>query len=265
MKKRVLLVIFLIVGAAIAGTLTRPRETSTGSPAADQRKEISESYKLDPGAQVEVSGINGKVEVQTAETDTAEIHIERTGSSDDALSRRQIIIEHTSTSLVIRSEQKSHASFWSFWGSTPRENVTLKLPRRISLRASGVNGHVTIGEVGGDVNISGINGKVEIAQVNGYAEISGINGGVMMAVKQLGERGLKISGVNGRIELRLNDGLNADFQAKGMNGSVSSEMPDIVIQKDDKHSNYSARIGTGGAPISLSNVNGGVRLTRGAV
>jgi DUF4097 and DUF4098 domain-containing protein YvlB len=266
MKKKVLAVILLIVAAAVVGSMTRSAEPLTGDASdAQQSKEIRESYKLQPGAEVLVSGINGKVEIETGDTDTAEIFIERNARNPEELSRRQIIIEHTDSSLTVRGERKS-SGFWSFLTEhgNASEHVMLKLPRKISLEARGVNGHVNVGEVDGNVRISGVNGKVEVAQTSGYDEISGVNGAVTIAVKQLGERGLRISGVNGRVELRLRDGLNADLQAKGMNGGVNSEMPEVSIQKDNNR-NYSARIGSGGAPISLSGINGGVKLTRDSV
>lgn len=266
MKKKVLAVILLIVAAAVVGSMTRSAEPSKEDASdVQQSKEIRESYKLQPGAEVLVSGINGQVEIATSDTDTAEIFIERNARNPEDLNRRQIIIEHTETSLTVRGEGKN-GGFWSFLTNhgSASEHVTLKLPRKISLEAKGVNGHVSVGEVDGNVRISGVNGKVEVAQASGYDEISGVNGAVTIAVKQLGERGLRISGVNGRVELRLHDGLNADLQAKGMNGGVNSEMPDVSVQKDNNR-NYSARIGNGGAPISLSGINGGVKLTRDAV
>lgn len=274
MKKRALAVILLVVAAAVAGTLTRSslsRQGSGGGAASDEQQqpqsnEIHESYKLQPGAEVLVKGINGRVEVVTSDTDTAEISIQRNARSEEELRRREIIIEHTDKSLTVRGEHRKSggSGFWNFWkhNNNGNEIVTLKLPRRIALTARGINGKVTVGEVEGDVAVSGINGKVEVAQTSANTEVSGVNGAVIVAVRQLGERGLRVSGVNGRVELQLREGLNADLQAHGMNGSVTSEMPDVVVQKDDSRSNYSAHIGTGGTPITLSGINGGVKLTR---
>jgi DUF4097 and DUF4098 domain-containing protein YvlB len=79
----------------------------------------------------------------------------------------------------------------------------------------------------------------------------------------LGERGARINGVNGGIELRLASGLNADLTAKGMNGNVRSEIPEVTVDKEQFGHGYSAHIGSGGAPITLAGINGNVRLTRG--
>ena len=55
---------------------------------------------------------------------------------------------------------------------------------------------------------------------------------------------------------------NADFDARGMNGQVVSDLPNVEIDKN-KRGRYSARIGSGGAGITAKGINGNVRFTRG--
>ena len=85
---------------------------------------------------------------------------------------------------------------------------------------------------------------------------------IAVGLNKLSERGVRIHGVNGGIELKLSSGLNADLTAKGMNGSVRSEIAEVTVEKDDHWSHYSARIGSGGPAIEISGINGNVRLTR---
>jgi hypothetical protein len=106
---------------------------------------------------------------------------------------------------------------------------------------------------------------VELGQANDWAEISGVNGSISVGLNKLGNSGVRISGINGSIELRLAPGLNAELNANGMNGSVRSEIPDVTVDKNEYGSRYSARIGNGGAPITISGINGNVRLTRANV
>jgi hypothetical protein len=47
-----------------------------------------------------------------------------------------------------------------------------------------------------------------------------------------------------------------------MNGTVRSDISDVTVDEEDHGSRYSARIGAGGAPITLTGINGNVRLTR---
>jgi hypothetical protein len=269
--KKIVLIVLLLGVAGIAGIVRS--HTKGGGPSwpliingdkqstGNAREEIRKSYELATGARVEVSGINGWVKIETSNSKTADIYIERSGESQEVLNRRKITIENTSAGLTIRGEKNDKGFLSRIFGSSPAEHVTLRLPRQISLVTNGVNGSVTSGEIDGSVEINGVNGKVEVAQASGHAEFSGINGNVSVGLKQISKDGVDISGINGNIELRLSEGVNAALEAHGMNGNVTSELPNVVVDKNH-HGSYSAQIGTGGNSISVSGINGNIRLTR---
>ena len=267
--KRIIVVVLLVGIASVAGIVRSytknggslrawPHSIKAHSTSPDVRDEIRKTVELSPGARVNVSGINGAVTIETSDTRTAEIYIERTAESQEALARRKIVINSTPDSLTIKGE-KDGSVLGRIFGSNPRENVTLRLPRQIALETSGVNGAVKVGEIDGPVEISGINGRVDVAQASGSANFSGINGQVSFALNSLGKEGIDISGINGNIELRLSENVNADLEAHGMNGVVTSELPNVVVDKTSR-GNYTARIGSGGASISASGINGNIRL-----
>lgn len=267
--KKIILVVVLIVIAGVAG-LVRSHTKNGGSirtwslghnqnPSAQQtREEIRKSYELSPGARVEISGINGAVKIETSDSKTADVYIERTGDSQEALNRRKITIDSSPSGLTIRGEKADGSLLARIFGSSPSEKVTLRLPKQVSLVTRGVNGSVVVGEIDGPVEAHGINGKVQIDQASGSAAFKGINGNVSVGLKQL-DKAIDISGVNGNIELRLGDGVNADLETHGMNGNVTSDMPNVVVDKG-KHGNYSAQIGRGGNSISAHGINGNIRL-----
>ena len=267
--KRIIVVVLLVGIAGVAGVVRSytksghslrswPLSVKAQSNGPEVRDEIRKTVELSPGARVNVSGINGAVTIETSNTRTAEIYIERTAESQEALNRRKIVITNTADSLTIKGE-KDGGIMGKIFGSNPKEKVTLRLPRQIALNTSGVNGAVKVGEIDGPVEISGINGRVEVAEATGSANFSGINGQVSFALRGLGQKGIDISGINGNIEMRLSEGVNADLQASGMNGVVTSELPNVVIDKTSR-GNYTARIGSGGTPISASGINGNIRL-----
>jgi len=226
-----------------------------------EKDEVRQSYQLTPGATVRVAGINGAVDIETSNGSTAEVHIVRSARSRADLEHRKIIIEHTPASLVVRGENENERRYARGEQPQVRQRVTLRLPRQIDLTASGINGRTSVGEVDGPVKVSGINGKVEVAQAVGYSELSGINGSVIVTIAQLGERGIRVSGINGAVELRFADALNADLKVTGINGSVNADMPNVTVQGTVSRNNFNARIGSGGAPINVSGVNGRVRLS----
>jgi len=272
--KRVLIVVVLVVGAATLGLwrshggvragLNRVAGIGTEDSPGEARDEIRKSFELQPGARLEVQGINGQVDIQTSDTRTAEVYVLRIGKNSGSLSRREIIIEQTATGLTVRGKEARHAGIWEhLFGSNPKEDVTIKAPRQIALALKGINGRVITGDIDGTIEAKGINGRVELGQASESADVAGINGNVVVGLKQLGDRGASFKGINGGIELRLANGLNADLTAKGMNGNVRSEIAEVIVNKDEPGSRYSAHIGSGGAPIELKGINGNVRLTRG--
>ena len=206
-----------------------------------------------------MSGINGTMIVETANISTAEVHIVRTARTRADLEHHRVLVEQTASGLYIHGEQENNKWGDKRWGDV-RQRVTLRVPRQIEFEASGINGRATVGEIDGPVRLSGINGKVEVAQARGFSDISGINGSVAITITQLGERGIRVSGINGGVELRFADALNADLHVNGINGSVVADVPNVVVQGRVNRSNFNAQIGSGGAPINVSGVNGHVRL-----
>jgi hypothetical protein len=270
--KRLIIVLLLVVIAAVAGVVRSGRgvaqlshlpESLAGEAEStgDVREEIRQNYSLAPGARVLVAGINGPVNVETADVSSAEVYVERIGKSQTALDRRKVTVEGTSTNLTIRGKSGDVGLFARLFGSNPTEKVTLKVPRRISLTTDGINGAVTVGDVDGPVEAHGINGKVNIGGSSGKAEFHGINGNIAVALRSIEQDGVELKGVNGNIELRLVPGLNAELEARGMNGDVVSDLPDFVLVRA-KHGSYSAHVGTGGNRISAHGINGNIRFTR---
>ena len=268
--KRLVIVIVLVVFAGFAGVVVRSSSGGTMSElrglvahhdANEVRQEIRQSYELSPGARVELTGLNGAVKIETSDSKTAEVYIERTASSQEAMDRRKVTVEVNENTLRIRGE-KGEGGFWScLFGSNAGERVSLKVPRQISLYAKGVNGSFVTSEIDGTVDVAGLNGRVQIANVVGRATFKGINGNMMIGLKNIAQEGVDLSGVNGNIELQLGEDVNADLDAHGMNGRIVSDLPNVSIDKSRRGS-YSARIGNGGNGITARGINGNIRLTR---
>lgn len=269
--KRIVILIVLVVLAGIAGVVVRSSSSESGTVSElrglvshqavnDVREEVRQKYELAPGARVELGGINGPVTIETSDTRTAEVYIERTASSDEALKRRQIKIEADANRLRINGDTTEHSFLAKLFGSKASERVTLKLPRQISLSAKGVNGAFVVGELDGELDLGGINGRVHVANATGSATLKGINGNVVFGMKRIEADGITLSGINGNIELQLPADLNADFDASGMNGRVIADMPNVSIDRG-RHGSYWARIGSGGSGITAKGINGNIRLT----
>src|SRR5262249_43641402 len=113
-----------------------------------EREEIRRSYALKPGADVIVSGVNGRVDVETADIDHAEVLIVRSAKKREDLQFHKIKIVHDPSELRIGLEGDRRSLFSAF-GSIPegRQRVILALPRKVAFITYGVNGDVAVGEI----------------------------------------------------------------------------------------------------------------------
>jgi len=237
----------------------RDRDNDSEDRDFSEKDEFHQSYQLAAGARVEVQGINGSVDIETAPGGAAEVNIVRSARSREDLEFHKIIVEQTANGLVVRGEKDRENSGR---GRDVRQRVMLRLPRQVDLGVGGINGKVGVGEIDGPVKLSGINGRVEVAQAKGYSTISGINGRVKMTISQLGAQGIHVSGVNGGVDLFFAEDLNADLDVTGINGSVSPEVGNVTVMGKLDRQNFHAKIGSGGAPIKVTGVNGHVKLAR---
>ncbi|HEV7893546.1 MAG TPA: hypothetical protein VGP08_23230 [Pyrinomonadaceae bacterium] len=261
MKCRIFVAAVLVIAAAFAGRWVT-RSTTSSNPNASGREVTRKTFTLDAGARVEVRGINGPVEIKTADTDTADVQVIRTGGAE-ALEHSNLTIEGSGSSLVVSCENHDggRGFFRWLWGTgNVRQEVTLTLPRRVDLLTRGVNGPVRVGEVDGPVSVEGVNGRVEVAGASEHVSVNGVNGQVKFAVARLGSEGVDINGVNGNVEVRFRELINADIDVNGNHGGVTLNVPNVTMQERESHSGMRARLGSGGAQIGVNGVNGQIRF-----
>ncbi|MFN7928183.1 MAG: hypothetical protein U0Y68_09580 [Blastocatellia bacterium] len=229
------------------------------------REEIRQTYKFAPNAEVEVVGVSGSVDVQTSESDTAEIYVLRLARNKDTFEKRKVVISFEDNKLHIRANR--HERNFGVWDAITGEDdmrtrMTLKLPRQLaSLHVGGVNGPVNLGEIEGRVEASGINGKVVVAKSVGAVEFGGINGKIEATLAKLDKDGVSIHGVNGNVDLKFLDEVNASIEMHGSNGRINADLPNLKVE-EQKHGRYRATIGTGGPAIEVNGCNGNISLAR---
>jgi hypothetical protein len=238
---------------------------------ASSEQVLNDSYALSPGARVEVSGINGPVEIATSDNNVAEIHIENNVSDASELENHRITVDRAADHLVVRAENRGGGYRGFLRWLTGRggnskgsvaQRVVLKVPRQVTVAVRGINGEVKIGEVEGAVKVSGINGAVTVARASGRADLSSVNGNVTFAMSRLEDEGVRVNGINGSIELKLATDVNADLNVSGLSGGVTYDLKNVTVDDEDSNnrSKLNARIGTGGAPIKISGIHGSVHL-----
>jgi hypothetical protein len=185
------------------------------------------------------------------------VSIYRTAPNPANLVYRKVFVEQTSSGLTIRQKPGSNEP-----DSVDLLNrVVLKLPRQVSVSGKNISGDFNVSGVGGAVDLNSISGSVDARHLNGALTVSGVSGHVRVAVARINEAGLRVSNVSGSIYLRLASDLNADLSISNTSGGVSNKIESLAFDRSGA-SGYSARLGSGGPRIVVSNLTGAVVLSR---
>jgi DUF4097 and DUF4098 domain-containing protein YvlB len=109
---------------------------------------------------------------------------------------------------------------------------------------------------------STVNGSVRVT-TTGLAEASTVNGSVYAQMGRANwDDDLEFSTVNGGITLILPGKLDTEVRASSVNGDIESDWP-LTITGRFNNRRLRGTIGAGGRSLSLSTVNGEIRLKKG--
>jgi hypothetical protein len=283
-----------VVSCAYAGA--RQGGGMRGRDDLPERDEFRRTYPLAEGARVQVLDLSGPVEVETGAGGEAEVRVVRTARSRAELAYRNVVVEGGAAGLRVSGERERAGEVPR--GVEVRTRVLLRIPRGVELTVRGISGAATVGDVDGPVTIQnvsgdvrvgdvrgplsasgvsgplsvgrvgdlvrlrGVSGNVRLGQAVGHLELREVSGDVTAAVARLDRRGVVVSNVSGAVELRFAGVLDADVEARRVDGRLRIDLPNVSWQSTPERTPVRARVGAGGVPISIAEVSGGVRLAR---
>jgi hypothetical protein len=247
-------------------------------------------YRLTPEATVRVSNMNGKVKVEAADSDIAEILVVHSARRREDLQYNRIDIHRghrrDEKTLSLSIDRKSVISSPDAIPES-RQRVILRLPHKINLEIHEIDGDITVGQIHGRVEVMRVDGAVRIARAAGQIKLGEINGGVDVAFAPLSRTEAKnrdvnlhrlidkgpeallpgnlvsVRGVNGDVDLRFEGEVNADVNAWSVTGNIEPDLPNVERLPAEPHvGRLKARIGGGGASIEIQNVNGNLKLSK---
>jgi DUF4097 and DUF4098 domain-containing protein YvlB len=232
-----------------------------------KQKETAEwrkSYELQPGGRVEITNVNGKIDVQPASGNTVEIVAQksaRAGSSEAAKQAlERIEIQESSSPAGVRVETKLQRNQGGlFGGANQMVEYVVKVPAGAEVKFTTVNGGIELHGLKGRINAETTNGGIKARDVSGSIDASTTNGGVEVDLAQLSSGGVKLGCTNGGIELRLPSDSRATISARIVNGGINTS--GLEVEKTGSSRRHlDGRMNGGGARIDIEGVNGGIRI-----
>ena len=225
--------------------------------------EWRKSYQLEAGGRVEISNVNGKIDVQPSDGNTVEVvatKVGRSGSPEaarQALERIEIVESASPAAIRIETKVQRGGGFMHMGGTEVRYAV--KVPASAQVQFSTVNGGIEVLGLNGRVGLETTNGGIRAREIGGPIEASTTNGGVDVELTQVAEPGVKLECTNGGIKLRLPGSSKATISASVTNGGIETNGLTIDATETSRR-RLSGRLNGGGPSIRLEGTNGGIQI-----
>jgi putative adhesin len=221
------------------------------------------SYPLTAGGELQITNTNGAIDVEGIDGTTVEVRAERTarGLSDDSarelLPRISIGEEIAPNKVAIRTEGISGILV----GASFQVRYRVRAPRSAVVRLRTTNGGLTLKALDGGVVASTTNGNIVGEELGGRVEARTTNGSARFALTGVTVDGVNVRTTNGNVQLTMPESINANLTATCRNGTI--EITGIEFKPDGEQTRRRAqgKLNGGGAPIEVSTVNGGVRIS----
>lgn len=221
------------------------------------------------GQTVEIKGVNGDIIARRAAGGEIEVRAEKRARRSDPSTVRIEVVEHadgvTLCAVYPSSRGRENTCEAGSGGTTNIRNndvqVTfyVSVPENVTFRGKTVNGDIEVHDLGSDVAASSVNGDIEIS-TTGFAEASTVNGSIVAAMERYDvAEGLSFQTVNGSISLDLPDDVDADVDAKWVNGRLEWDLPFELIGRRARRSARGV-LGVGGSELNLRTVNGSIHV-----
>src|SRR6266487_3885828 len=204
-----------------------------GLPAYAISKDFNQSYPLQPGGTFELQNVNGTVEVQGWDRDEVEIHAVKTAK------QRESDLDRVSIEVNARLDAIS---------------VATRYPQNEGVEVA-VEYIVHVPHFAHLEHLATVNGTLRVAGVYTVEDVHL----ELTRLREKDKNGATAETTNGSLVLAVPSDMQADVEARCLNGNFFSELP-ITMESTQRPREMHGKLGRGGAPIHLRTVNGGIRL-----
>ena len=221
-------------------------------------------YNVDENTILDVSNINGQIEINGWENDTISFHfIKKTNEryGEDEFEKVEVNIDEIGNKIVVETvylENTNHVSI----GAVNTHNGGIYLSNlNGDIEADTKNGPIDINNVDGFVKANVNNGPITVKDTTGVDNIITNNGVIYAEVSNL-KNDISIKTDNGNIEVFINPelNLNLDIESVSTGGiSLNDLLSLLTIERLDSH-HIEAILGLGGNSINMRIANGYINL-----
>jgi hypothetical protein len=253
----------LAAAVAAASAISFPG-CGVGPLGAEARDTWTRTYSLSKTGEINITNVNGRVEVEGVDGSTVEVVAERIAHATteqlarDLLPKIPINDRSTPDLVVVETGRISGILI----GASFDVRYHVKAPKMAAVRVTTVNGGVDVRSLAGRTSARTTNGGVEAKDITGGLEARTVNGGVRVQLAGVGNSDVTLSTVNGGIRISLPETAKATLNATWVNGGFNASGLKFDVRDSGKH-HFEGVLNGGGTPINVNTVNGGVTVGSG--
>jgi DUF4097 and DUF4098 domain-containing protein YvlB len=224
----------------------------------------SKTYTLQAGGRVEITNVNGRIELTGGDGDTVEISAEKIGKGSSVEAAREMlkrieIREDVAPDRVHVETRLNRSSGFNMGNGEVR--YTVRVPAGANVKLVTVNGGIEVENVRGRAELETTNGGIVARRLTGGLDASTTNGGVEAELDALAADGVQMECTNGGLRLRLPRDARADVSARVANGGINVDGLELDIVGEQTRRRLEGRLNGGGARVRLEGTNGGIRIS----
>ena len=219
-------------------------------------KDFDHTYPLAPCGTFELQNVNGPVDVEGWDRNEVEIHAIKTAKRQETdLERVAIEVDARPDAIAVTTRYPQNE------GVEVAVEYTVHVPHRAHVEHIGtINGTLRISGLDNVEDLHTVNGDIQVFEAGGNVHAHTTNGDVQLELAHAPDKGgATAETTNGSLVLAVPSDLQAEIEAKCMNGNFYSELP-ITMESTERPREIRGKLGEGGVPIHLRTVNGAIRL-----
>ena len=211
---------------------------------------------------VEVHGVNGDLRVDAARAEQISLvaDIKSRGIAPTSGENRgyfETRIEGD-TLMIVQKKRRVRIGF-PFGGNDVEIDYAIRVPERLSLDLTTVNGRIATRGVSGDARLKSVNGTID-AEVHGGEgfQAQTVNGRIRASFTE-DFRGARLKTVNGGVQAILPVSASFTCDLAQVNGDFEASFP-LSIHSHPGRRRVSGEVNGGRYPLKITTVNGSVRV-----
>jgi len=220
---------------------------------------FEKTVALDPMGAFALENVNGNVTVEPWDRSSVQIEGEKSASNERTLEEIRIEVSGEGDRVQVKTRMPRRGFFS---GGSGKVDYHIRLPVQARLELQTVNGGIDTGGMQGRIRASTVNGSIKVTDAGGEVNLTTVNGNIEARYSKLpGEARHGFTTVNGSVTLWLPDVVDAEFDARAVNGSINTDFP-LEVSGKPGNSSLKGRIGEGRSSFRIKTVNGGVKVLK---